>query len=1673
MGGKKTAPSQANDDAILMQAEEAINELPPTDELQVTEQKQVLEQEIDKNGVEYSQIPHENIDNVPVAIVAMGGIFPCSKTIDDFWQNLMQGKDCISDINHRNNPHDGADFMAGDATVTPPVIVPDKTYSGMSGVVHDADVDAYYAQSKTLSTYYSTSEFKQISHTEKLLAIAIDQLLLQYPKETLLKHTNIDCIIGGTADGIEAFDERRFLNRTAEIISGLDTPDTAKTNLLKHLSSVSGYETIQDLNGLLQHHVFSRIVNKMLGKDVCCYIIDSACSSSIYSVDSAIQKLRQHQSDLILAGGAYGASIANSALFAQFRGLSPKGSRPFDVDSDGVIFGDGAGLLALKRLPDAIKDGDTIMGVIREIGTSSDGKSPAVNVPQSNGQLMSVHRAFNRSKIPANSIQYLEFHATSTQVGDSTEFNGVKAYFEEHKHTLNDKINIGSVKANISHTGWSSGVASIIKICKAFDAKMMPPQINFSSPSPKIDLANSPFTISTQAKEWAENHGHLPRRAGINSFGFGGTNAHLIIEEYSAPYHQALCEHNDFKTAAEHRDKKEFVISNVASLFPSKTNPSADTPDNTQVFDRSKLRSPKKMIILPDVTDDMDPSQFVILLTIEKLLAAFPDWKSCQDDIGTFIGMEDKTQKGTDIVGRVFRDRLRRWGKTNVSQEDTVIFTNMIEEVCGAYDNIKQSGPYTLPGLMPNVTSGRAANLFNLHGANFVIDEGKQSLTRALSEAMTFIAEDKIKLVICGGVNTHILNSAHDQEGCFLMALTSKDYAIEKKLPILAHIKATSTPSHTKATAPTKNLRGATNSDILANFFHTSSEKTLSLALTKRGQVHTSLEITKKESNPPADIPKGFIQNTPIYTCTPVLCAVPRTEEKINIKNESLLILADHSTDITAINTLFEGSTYTLITPQNLPKATPENLAKLISDTASVSSIIAIKQLAPSNADDLLVSIDNDRWLLDSLYITCQHYYESIKTATIKVAGLSFNAQYSTDALHPYSGLIAGFFKALQRELPAANIRVISSTQADLNTAISALEYEFCQPHKVGEVVYKESKRHVFKLQEVAQPSQTGTPLLDSTSVVLATGGGRGVTAVLCEELLEKYGCTVIAVGRTPLEGVPQHYLEMTEAAFKDHEAQFYKEKLKEVPKKSIKDIKKLYLSYLAANEIYQNTQRLNTLPGSFSYMSCNILDETLLADLIRDIRQQWGDIHYVLHGAGTQVSQQLSRKPLGTFQSIINTKLSSLNYIYSQLNTLQPAIHTHYHLLTSAFSYMGNDGQPDYGAANEAMNRLAECLTSSHSNWSTSAWLGWANIGMTRGSEFTALAISRGLRGVTKEEGKAYYRSLLQDTPTHAANIQMADGEIKAYAIDMLPVDAKTSTASANAHEYTLIIAPTDIPILENHIVNGHPTLPAAFSTCLIIDEVKKAFPQQKIIEIKNASFSKFIRPYKNQDLKIKVKINVISSSDYQKTVQVQLLSDFVHHSGMVLKSDILHVSAKLLLSDSMPAAAPSHPTDFIVNYSMQDPYVMPGTPMVLTGPFKSLSDISIGDDYRKAHHNLDLSQVASARFSHLLPLMFLFDAMSRFGAAYTKENGTAPIYVPLSYQNVKSTFDLGDFNNTTLMSNIRFMGKNPVIRENLLTVVGIQAVDNNDNVLVEQKEGLCQFNSTVDITNKKEVIL
>jgi PfaB family protein len=260
--------------------------------------------------------------------------------------------------------------------------------------------------------------------------------------------------------------------------------------------------------------------------------LDAACASSLYAIKLACDELLSGRADAMLTGGLSRPDPLYTQMgFSQLRALSRRGvCSPFDASGDGLVVGEGAGIFLLKRTEDAVAQGDRIYGIIRGIGLSND-VGGSLLAPLSEGQLRAMRGAYAKAGWNPSDVDLIECHATGTQVGDATEVASLQELWGASRPEGRSCV-IGSIKSNIGHLLTAAGAAALTKVLLAMSEEKLPPTANFSSPQPGMDLDNSPFRVLTEAIPWERRGTGIPRRAAVSAFGFGGINAHLLVEEW-------------------------------------------------------------------------------------------------------------------------------------------------------------------------------------------------------------------------------------------------------------------------------------------------------------------------------------------------------------------------------------------------------------------------------------------------------------------------------------------------------------------------------------------------------------------------------------------------------------------------------------------------------------------------------------------------------------------------------------------------------------------------------------------------------------------------------------------------------------------------------------------------------------------------------------------------------------------------------------------------------------------------------------------------------------------------------------------------------------------------------------------------------------------------------------
>ncbi len=472
----------------------------------------------------------------PIAIVGMSCIFPGAPDLQTYWQNIVNGKDCIEEVpSHRW----GSEYYDPNSNEV------DRFYCRRGGFV-DRYVDFDPLQFGVMPKVAESTDPDQLLS----LRVGIEALKdAGYSDGTeSLKNKPFDrektgVIIGRgnylSAGTLRLEQHVRQVQQTLQTLRDL-FPDLTEENLQdvkSQLKSKMGHYGPDTAVGLIPNLVASRLANR-LDLHGPAYTVDAACASSLIAVEQACQQLRSKQCNMMLAGGLHFThDLTFWATFCQLGALSRKEKiKPLSEDADGILAGEGIGMLVLKRVSDAENDGDRIYALINGVGSASDGRSSSLLAPAVEGQLLSLQRAWSQTDIDRSDIGLVEAHGTGTPAGDNAELDTLAQFFgtwDEGENGDGKRPGIGSVKSMIGHTMPAAGVAGIIKSAMSIYHGVLPPSLHCERPNPK--MANTRFRVIKKQEPWKQESG--PRVAAVNAFGFGGINAHAVLSMHISKNH--------------------------------------------------------------------------------------------------------------------------------------------------------------------------------------------------------------------------------------------------------------------------------------------------------------------------------------------------------------------------------------------------------------------------------------------------------------------------------------------------------------------------------------------------------------------------------------------------------------------------------------------------------------------------------------------------------------------------------------------------------------------------------------------------------------------------------------------------------------------------------------------------------------------------------------------------------------------------------------------------------------------------------------------------------------------------------------------------------------------------------------------------------------------------------
>ncbi|MEN8210707.1 MAG: beta-ketoacyl synthase N-terminal-like domain-containing protein, partial [Thermodesulfobacteriota bacterium] len=724
-----------------------------------------------------------NSINDEIAVVGIGCTLPHADNPDVLWKNLLDKKYSISEM--PESRFDRSLYYDPDKNAE------DKTYTILAGHVDDFKFD-----NKRFG--YAKDKEKRLSRSQKMVLQTAykaveDAGLLGKDDHLISDDVSRTAVIIATCLSNELGNTLQLKYWYPQIVSMMEKTDEYKSLSDKEKLSLKeilmegmekenkGYDPV---HGILLNIEASRIA-RHLGIRGANYVVDAACASSVTALEAARGELLSGEHDQVIVGGV-NTNLAPEAFvgFAKMGTLSQKGSYPFDERADGFILGEGSVVFVLKRMKDAIRDKNHIHGIINSIGASSDGKGKAIAAPNPYGQKLSVQRCFENIKpgIKPEDIGFIEAHGTSTIIGDEAELETLNSIYK------NSSAGVSSIKAQIGHLLGCAGSAGLLKALLAVEKGILPPNGQFEKLSKNHDLKDSSLFIVKDSKKW-EIDDNSSRKAAVSSYGFGGINYHLVVEQMTEDY--KTLPRDIFTDPSYDFNDDRIVVAGLGVFLPGAKNceefwkhlesgkkqlshiPEERFDNDAYAgFDKDSIyRLPKinagvvkyhkfnnlKYRMPPMMVKSIERGQIFGLEASSEALenSGLLNQINAGNKVGVILGTIAGEQQSKNII------RTRKQFIGNIIKNAQGIDAGRLKNIAGELvqsirESIPENNEDTTPGLLSNIISGRIANYFNLNGANYVIDASCASASIAMRNAARNLKQKDLDFVLAGGVDCNL-----------------------------------------------------------------------------------------------------------------------------------------------------------------------------------------------------------------------------------------------------------------------------------------------------------------------------------------------------------------------------------------------------------------------------------------------------------------------------------------------------------------------------------------------------------------------------------------------------------------------------------------------------------------------------------------------------------------------------------------------------------------------------------------------------------------------------------------------------------------------------------------------------------------------------------------------------
>lgn len=1352
-------------------------------------------------------------------------------------------------------------------------------------------------------------------------------------------------------------------------------------------------------------NVFSRLPERLT--ESC--VVDTACASSLYAVDLGVKALLAGECDIAYCGGFTVVDPTMAVMFAKLNGLSRQGRvRAFTTDADGTLFSDGAAVVALKTLRQAMRDGDTVHGVLLGFGGAADGRGKSISAPNPAGQRLAIERARSVNSLSPEQVDWVVAHGTGTVAGDRVESQTLSALGKPSGQLCT------SNKPVVGHTGWTAGVVSLIHALLGLRHGWVPAQLGArghrDESADGLEVPTGPVRLLPRSQG--------RRTVGVSAFGFGGTNGHLLVADPD--------EVTGLRSAPPRKTDDDMVLVAWSAHLPG-------TPSRTALRDwlRGTAAAPPASFPTPYPAPQpaevrlsartlpvIDPGQLMGLQAAAQFVDDHGElWADLRDTTGVIAAHTGMPRGLVGTTVRCYHDDATAVLREHISDPGHTTAAASLRTMRESFPACTEDSQ---AGVLPNVIASRIAARYDLHGPTMAVDAGVDSTLSALRVVHHYLrtGELDMALVLAVNGNSTATNAALTgaettrlAEGAFLLAVTTESLAQRHGWQALARLSDDRETSADATVTPTTSERNYLAADHAVELLRAVESDGTPVRLRAR-HGDTALRVQPV----PAGGSISAKPSSPRLTTRYVPGFVPESLPASHGRSSGTplpsrgVVLADSAETAARIRHDVKAAGSALLV---LPAGDELHTSARAREALSAAAHGATPHLTVVG-DLSELTLDRALALHEMTFLAVQRLWARPASQESLMVLLSGMAQSPRASAVP--ALFEGLVKSLRWERPHIAASVMATDEAVTSAMLARAEAEHAAPSGPPPVVrYLRGERWVEAVLPAPLPPVVPTAgLLPEDCVGVVTGGASGIARAMLTTLPPHLRPRLWLLGRTSL--CPEPFADLRDGPGRNTRTALLRRMREEHPDLPTRTVVSRVDGILKQRTVRESVRVLRDRFGDdrVHYATCDVADRDSVQKVVGGILEAEGRVDFVLHAAGQVSSSLLPGKSLDAFRAVRDSKVLGHRHLSDALASHPPR------WWCNVGSYSGTAGAPgdtDYASANAYLAAVAETATGAAQT--TIGFTMWGQTGMGADALFQEHVASQAqFTPISTEEGAEQFTAEMRAAPlAGGSSVYLGPAELDRLRQHRpglvrddrpsVPLPRRrppwwTRPADASDHaEWAYLVDPHFERHLLDHLVSGKPTVPATFILDIAAQAAEALLPDAVTTGFRDARFESFIRPFARAvPSPLRIRASETSAPRKEGTsgsaVEVTIHSDTLDPRGGTRRGALLHFRTVVLL-DRRPREATQQASPPLASpLPAQDAYASPHAAVSLRGPFRNVSDCLVGAAAARGTWTPSLAGHPQLR-TMTIPALFLCAAL-RTLALRPRSADHQPLFVPRS---------------------------------------------------------------------------